>query len=86
MCKDLTKCIICGDKAEVHHVMSNIYRKKSTKYGLVVGLCPFHHRTSKYAVHNDREFSDMLRKEAQIRFEEKYGHDLWIREFHKNYL
>lgn len=83
--EDLTKCCICGKRAEVHHVMNGSLRDKSTKYGLVIGLCPEHHRGT-HGVHNDPKLAQYFKAKAQEAFEERYDHDLWFKEFHKNYI
>ena len=85
--KDLEHCFICGkNNAEVHHVMFGVNRKKSTKYGLTVGLCVEHHRLGKNAPHTNREVDLEFKKFAQRKFEEIYGHEKWMKEFHRNYL
>lgn len=70
---------------ERHHVMFGSHRKKSEKYGLVVWLCAEHHRGND-GVHFNRQVDINLKKHAQQRFEEKYSHEFWMREFGRNYL
>ncbi len=51
ICEDLTYCIICGARAERHHVFGASNRHKSTKDGLIIPLCAVHHREGPDAVH-----------------------------------
>lgn len=85
--KDTSYCFICGKKpTEIHHCMNGIgLRKKSTKYGLVIGLCKEHH-TGTNGIHNNAKMASEMKAYTQYKFEEKYSHELWISEFHKNYL
>ena len=71
---------------EYHHVMNGnkILRKKSEKYGLWVWLASDVHRYIHSADGTEKRL--WLKQKAQKAFEERYGHDLWMREFHKNYL
>ena len=72
---------------EEHHVIfGRAYRKKSEHYGLKVYLCMPHHRTSKEAVHQNEEMSELLKKIAQIALEKRYGYRKWMEEFDKNHL
>ena len=71
---------------EEHHIMMGPLRKKSEHYGLKVLLCPYHHRTSKEAVHQNAENELFLKIVAQAAFEKKYSHELWMQEFGKNFL
>lgn len=70
-----------------HHVMfGNKFKKKAEHYGLKVMLCVPHHETGKEAVHTNIEINRLLREIAQITFEKKYSHELWMKEFGKNYV
>ena len=72
---------------EEHHVIGgNPGRKLSTKYGLMVYLCAEHHRTSKEAVHKNRENRIKLQSEAQKAFMEKYPEKDFKEIFGKNYI
>lgn len=74
------------DHLDQHHVMNgNAYRQKSDKYGLWVWL---HHDIHMYLHQTEagQELAKELKRKAQRAFEAKYGHDLWMNEFHKNYL
>lgn len=86
---NLENCFICGAPyAEVHHLMNgtNGHRVKSTKYGLVCGLCKKHHTAGREAIHNNAKFREDMKALAQHKFEEIYGRELWMKEFRKNYL
>lgn len=79
------RCYLCGRSGHlhIHHcIHGSGRRKKATKYGLMVMLCPdCHRRLHDYGEH-DRE----LEKLAQMEFEKVHGHDEWMREFERNYL
>ena len=84
-----TECYVCGktEPLHLHHVMDGTAnRKKSDKWGLWVYLCPQHHNLSSEGVHFNHTLDTQLKQKAQYNFELLYGHDLWMREFHKNYL
>jgi hypothetical protein len=72
---------------EEHHIFGNhANRKLSTKYGLTVYLCIWHHREGKDAVHNNAEMMNLLKRKGQEAFEKHYP-DLDFRQiFGKNYL
>ena len=83
---DLTHCFICGKpNPQIHHMMNAQNRKKSEKYGLIVPLCMMHH-TGLEGVHADAKRMKEMRQLAQRKFEEKYGHELWMKEMGKSYL
>lgn len=78
-----SECII----REEHHVMfGNPWKKKSEHYGLKVYLCIPHHRTGKAAVHINAQVNRQLREIAQKEFEKRYPHELWMKEFDRNYI
>lgn len=84
---NLKRCYMCGSGAtDVHHVFGAANRKNSTKYGLVVGLCRACHNLEPYGVHQNRQRADWLKAQGQKAFEEKYGHEEFMRIFGKNYL
>lgn len=83
------RCFFCGCRTglERHHVMSGTAnRKLAEKFGLWVYCCDFHHRDPKEGVQYNREKADKLKAMAQIAFEAKYSHELWMETFRKNYL
>ena len=68
----MNRCYLCGSyqRIEIHHIYSNCYRKKSTKYGLVVPLCYECHQGIN-GVHHNRQKMDYLRAIGQAKFEEE---------------
>lgn len=85
---DDKSCLICGSEVvEAHHVFGGwANRKQSDKYGLIVYLCPEHHR-GENGVHHNRHFDLMLKKEAQLVFEEDVGTRLeFMKIFGRSYL
>lgn len=66
-----------------HHIFNGALRKKSEKYGLWVYIGHYSHLN---AHQRDTDVLIELKKIGQKAFEEKYGHEMFMREFHKNYL
>lgn len=86
--QDDKNCLICGTGVtEEHHVFfGTANRKMSDKYGLIVYLCPEHHR-GQQGVHHNRHFDLMLKREAQLVFEEDVGTRLeFMKAFGRSYL
>lgn len=81
---DNTSCFLCGRRGAMHrhHALHGSRRKKAEEYGLTVYLCPICHQELHDHGKNDLE----LERLAQEKFEEVYGHEKWMKEFHKNYL
>lgn len=76
-------CFLCFRGAtDRHHCVHGSRRKKAEEYGLTVWLCPECHRRLHDTGLNDR----FLEQVAQMAFEEKYSHELWMEEFGKDYL
>lgn len=74
---------------EEHHVVFGGFgsgRKLSEKYGLKVYLCHEHHTGSNQAVHMNYEIKNMLCKEAQEAFTEKFPKLSFREIFGINYL
>ena len=84
--KDFSKCYLCGSYnwIEIHHIFGGAYRKKSTKYKLIVPLCHYCHNEPPNGVHFNKQRDYALKKKAQIEFEKIYGVE-FIKEFGKNY-
>lgn len=77
----------CKDNLHEHHVLpGTANRAKSEMWGLKVWLCAYHHDMSSEGVHENAELRYKLIRYAQETFELLYGHELWMRTFHKNYL
>jgi len=82
-------CYITGavDDLHKHHVYhGTANRSKSEKWGCWVWLRSDWHNMAPYGVHSDRELDLKIKRETQRRFEELHGHDLFMKEFGKNYL
>lgn len=82
------ECYLCGRKTclERHHTLSGVAnRKLSEKYGLWVYLCHDCHTGPDGAQYNPEKNRE-LKKQAQIAFEELYGHQKWMSVFMKNYI
>ena len=82
------QCYLCGRKTnlEVHHILGGVAnRKLSQAFGLYIYLCADCHRGTKGAQYN-ADVNMQLKKDAQIAFEEIYGHQKWMDTFRKNYI
>lgn len=83
---DMEHCYLCGcPNPQMHHIFNKYHKQKSEKYGLIVPLCMTHH-TGMFGVHTKPERMLEMRQIGQRAFEKKYGHELWMKEFGKNYL
>jgi len=80
-------CMMCGSHQwiERHHVMPASNRKKSEKYGLIAPLCHYCHNEPPHGIHHNRENDRKLRAMAQLKFEEVYPNEDWLRIFGKNF-
>ena len=81
------ECFVCKTTRDLesHHVLGGPRRRISEEYGLKVWLCHEHH-TGRTGVHADANFSRELKEFAQTVFVGKYGTELWMQRFGKNYL
>ena len=86
--QDKKECFVTGvtEGLHKHHVMNGPLRSKSEKFGLYIYLTPAYHNMSNKGIHFDQEFDLRVKRYAQRKFEELYSHELWMKEFHKNYL
>lgn len=83
------ECCVCGSPfVECHHIYHGSYRKNADKYGLMVWLCPDHHRGTKGVHGRDGHALDIvLKKHGQEYFEANLGTREDFRElFGKSYL
>ena len=84
------ECFLCGSTQhlELHHcIFGDGWRKLADNYGLTVWLCWKHHRDYKVGVHGlNTEARDFLKRTAQKAFEKKWGHELFMLQFGRNYL
>ena len=85
---DESKCFLCKSTRyiEIHHIYGGAFRKKSTKYGLVVPLCRACHNEPPYGVHFNRERMDQIRAIGQRAFMEHYPDKNFMEEFGRNFL
>lgn len=81
---NLKICYVCQKrkKDDLNEVFEGSNRQMSMKYGLVIPIC----RTCHTEYDLNKELRQKYQREAQKIFEEKYGHDLFMQEFKKNYL
>lgn len=88
-------CYLCklfnGDFSEKnnlqeHHVFGAGNRTLSTKYGLLVYLCIYHHTEGPEAVHNNAFNMDCLHQLGQKTFEVNYPNLDFKEVFGRNYL
>ena len=87
--QDRKECFVTGRVGDLHkhHVFEGTAnRAKSEKWGLYIYLIPELHNLSDKGIHFDKEFDLRVKKYAQRRFEERFSHELWMEEFHRNYL
>lgn len=80
-------CYMTGsvDGLEEHHIFYGPLRRKSELYGLKVWLRHELHRGDD-GMHFNKELDLILKRMAQQRFEEVYGHQKFMEEFGRNYL
>ena len=79
------KCFVSGAERELdlHHVYAGSRRKASDKWGCWVWL--------RHDIHMDLHSRDsaldkMIKRTCQERFEELYGHDVFMKVFGKSWL
>lgn len=66
-------CWLCENpNVEMHHILPSSRRPISDREGLVIPLCRNHHQGT-MGVHNDKQFDNWLREEAQRRWEKREG-------------
>lgn len=77
------RCFLCGRSGPLHthHMIHGSRRRLADRYGLTVRLCPDCHRRLHDLGEHDRDLKEL----AQIWFEEKHGHEEFMRVFGKNY-
>ena len=81
--KDLKHCYICGKKKnDTHEAIGGCNRRKSIEWGLTIPLC----RGCHSELENNQELKRDIQQLGQKTFETKYSHELFMREFKKNYL
>lgn len=85
--KTLRICYLTGStqNLDLHHIMNGSLRKKSDEFGLWVFLRHDVHMKL-HQTAQGQKVARWLKQQAQEQFERRYGHDKWMKEFHKNYL
>ena len=81
-------CFVTGshDGLHKHHIFRGSRRSAADKWGCWVWLRGDWHNMASYGVHNNPVLDDELKRKAQQRFEELYGHEKFMQVFGKNYL
>lgn len=80
-------CYLCGMRAtETHHCVHGRMRKKADEYGLTVTLCRECHRKLHDQGIHDRELQELAERVFLKVIGRRLAHDLWMREFGKDYL
>lgn len=82
------ECWLCHAASDLHlhHIFFGALRKVSDKHGLTVWLCSRHHNMSEFSVHHNRELDLQVKRAAQKVFEDKYGHEEFMKVIGRNYL
>lgn len=84
------ECYLTGAKTGLHkhHIFGAFNRERSETWGLWVWLKWDRHieNSPHRTPHNDVQIDMMLKKAGQREFEKRYGHDVFMREFGRNYL
>lgn len=87
--QDEKVCYVTGDTYNLHkhHVFyGTANRKKSEHWGCWIWLRYDLHNGSNRGIHFDKEFDLRIKRETQERFEELYGHELFVKEFGRSWL
>ena len=81
---NLKICYICekNKKRDLHEIFGGSNRQKSMEWGLVIPICGECHDKWKF----DKELRQTYQGQAQEIFEEKYSHELFMKEFRKNFI
>lgn len=79
------ECYITGSQQwlDKHHVFQGSRRQASEKWGCTVWL---RHDIHMELHDSNIELDRLIKRECQKKFEEKYGHDAFMRVFGRNYL
>lgn len=88
------RCFLCAregikkhQETERHHVLYGAgQREVSEAQGLVVDLCPYHHRIGPEAVHNCRATREYLCRLYQAEYEKTHTREEWMALAGRNYL
>lgn len=78
----MSVCYFCGGQAQsIHELIGGINRMTSIKWGLCVGACLRCHRI----LEDNEDIKQKYQIEAQDVFVKKYGFELFMKEFRRNY-
>lgn len=84
------ECLLCRSPyVHRHHIFPGTGRRDvSEREGCWVYLCGPHHNLSDQGVHFDRDLDLRLRRDCQLRWEERegVGHDEFIKVFGESYV
>jgi hypothetical protein len=82
------ECFVCHTRQNLHrhHIFFGAYRKKSEEWGCWCYLCGKHHNLSNAGVHYNHDLDLMLKRVCQMEFEKKYGEELFMKTFGRNWL
>ena len=85
---DMETCFICGKPKDcIHHCIPGTARRSiSDDEGLIVPLCNKCHNMSNNSVHFNHKLEILIRKIAQMKYEETHTRAEWIRRLGRNYL
>ena len=85
------ECYLCREEAERNGYYGELCHTGLHKHHFIYGRLGYvcearHHEHGPEAPHCNSKVDEHLKRIAQQAFEKKYGHDLWMQEFGKNYL
>lgn len=85
---NVIECFFTKDPTDlcIHHIFRGAFRDKATKYGCWIWLRPDWHNQTNYAIHNDKKLEMKLQAMCQMAFEDKYNHELFMKEFRRDYI
>lgn len=80
---DMKHCYICGkEKKHIHEIYGGRNRQISMKNGFVIPICEICHSKTE----TDMDFDKKLKRECQMKFEEKNTRYEFLKLIDKNYL
>jgi hypothetical protein len=89
--QDRRECWVCGttECLEEHHALGAANRPLSERYGLKAYFCHRHHNENipgDPGIHFNPELMLRFKRYAQVKFEEVYSREEFVRIFGRNYL
>jgi len=86
----MDQCLVCDSyqNIQIHHIFGAANRDNSTKYGLIVPLCMYHHTGSNLSVHgkDGAKLNQELHELGQKAFEWNHTREEFRQIFGKSYL